>query len=157
MEIYWNIQFCCATLSPITVLLRRFFTLLAVRMTWRILNNEIRKKVMSQINKCHNARAYRKFLVSSNHPAAAVLRCSSSRVICILEWWTDNSCTLIQCQLVSYSSVHRLTAPVLVTWRLARTSALSCSIWRVIEVSLHRASRVHVVARSKDEGGDLMR
>ena len=28
------------------------------KMTWRILNNEIRKKVLSQINKCHNEGAY---------------------------------------------------------------------------------------------------
>jgi len=37
----------------------RFSVLINIRkMTWRILNNEIKKKVMSQVDKCHNEGAY---------------------------------------------------------------------------------------------------
>jgi len=49
-------------------------------MTWRILNNEIRKKVLSQIKKCHNEGAYIQSVLYRHWQKYAVMRPASQLV-----------------------------------------------------------------------------
>jgi len=53
----------------------------------------------------------------ADHSQCSIALCSSSssRVTCILEWWTDNSCTLIQCHY-SWCLTARFTDSLCQCW-----------------------------------------